>query len=85
MSSREELRSRLEFRREALTEARAAYLDILRGRAASYAIGTRNITKHNLDELWDIIRDMEKEVDSLEVSLNGGARRKSVGAVIRDW
>lgn len=85
MSSREELTARLEFRRGALIEARAAYLDILRGRAQSYAIGSRNITKHNISELWDIITDLEKEVDGLEAILNGGSRRKAVGVVLRDW
>ena len=85
MTSREELKARLEFRRAALDEARAAYLDIMNGRAQSYAIGTRNITKHNLSELLEAIRDLEKEVDGLEAVLNGGKRRKAVGVVIRDW
>lgn len=85
MSSREELATRLEFRRAALDEARAAYLEIMKGRAQSYAIGSRNITKHNISELWDIITDLEKEVDGLEAVLNGGSRRKAVGVVMRDW
>lgn len=85
MSSRKELEARLEFRRAALDEARAAYLEIMKGRAQSYAIGSRNITKHNISELWDIIVDLEKEVDGLESVLAGGSRRKSVGTVIRDW
>lgn len=85
MSSRAELTARLEFRRGALNEARAAYLDILGGRAQSYAIGSRNITKHNLSELWDMITDLEKEVDGLEAVLNGGSRRKAVGIIPRDW
>ena len=85
MASIVELRSRLEFRRKALSEAQEAYLEILKGRAQSYTIGSRNITKHNLDELWTIIKDMEKEVDNLEAALCGGARRKSVGVVLRDW
>ena len=85
MSSRNELEARLEFRRTALDEARTAYLAIMKGQAQSYAIGSRNITKHNISELWDIITDLEKEVDSLEAVLDGGSRRKSVGAVIRDW
>ena len=85
MSSRAELESRLDFRRAALDEARAAYLDILGGRAQSYAIGSRNITKHNLSELWDMITDLEKEVDGLEAVLNGGSRRKAVGIIPRDW
>ena len=85
MTSKEELQARLKFRREALDEARAAYLDIMKGRAQSYAIGSRNITKHNISDLWDIITDLEKEVDGLESALNGGKQRKAVGVVLRDW
>ena len=85
MASINELKERLEFRRAALDEARAAYLDIMKGRAQSYAIGSRNITKHNISELWDIIVDLEKEVDSMENVLAGGSRRKAVGVIPRDW
>lgn len=79
-----ELNARLEFRRAALDEARAAYLDILGGRAQSYAIGSRNITKHNITELGRIIANLEKEVDALEAMLAGGSRRKAVGVIPRD-
>ena len=85
MSNRKDLESRLEFRRAALEEAMAAYLDIMKGRAQSYAIGSRNITKHNIRELMDIITDLENEVDALEAMLAGGKRRKAVGAIPRDW
>ena len=85
MSSRAELEARLKFRREALDNARTAYLEILKGQAQSYTIGSRNITKHNISELWDIITDLEKEVDGMEAALNGGKRRKAVGVVMRDW
>lgn len=85
MENRKELEARLDFRRAALDEARSAYLEIMKGRAQSYAIGSRNITKHNISELWDIITDLEKEVDGLESVLAGGSRRKAVGAIPRDW
>lgn len=85
MPNRKELEARLEFRRAALDEARSAYLAIMKGRAQSYAIGSRNVTKHNISELWDIITDLEKEVDSLQSILAGGSRRKSVGVIPRDW
>lgn len=85
MSSRAELESRLDFRRAALDEARAAYLAIMKGQAQSYTIGSRNITKHNISELWKIITDLEKEVDGLTSVLSGGSRRKSVGVIPRDW
>lgn len=85
MTSKEELQARLEFRRSALTEARTAYLALLKGQVQSYAIGTRNLTKFDLAELEETIRKLEKEVDSLESILIGGKRRKAVGVVPRDW
>ena len=85
MTSRTDLEARLKFRRDALEEARTAYLEIMRGRAQSYTIGSRNITKHNLNDLWKIIQDMENEVDAMAAMLNGGKRRKAVGVIPRDW
>lgn len=85
MSNKTELTARLQFRREALEEARAAYLALLNGQVKSYAIGSRNLTRFDLSELWDIIVGMEREVDSLAAELNGGKRRKAVGVIPRDW
>lgn len=85
MSNKTELAARLQFRREALEEARAAYLALLNGQVKSYAIGSRNLTRFDLSELWDIIVGMEREVDSLAAAVNGGSRRKAVGVIPRDW
>lgn len=85
MTSREELRARLEFRKNALGEARTAYLALLNGQVQSYAIGSRNLTKFDLDELKKTIIDLEKEVDGLEAVLRGGSRRKAVGVIPMDW
>ena len=85
MTGREELSARLEFRREALKEAREAYLALLKGQVKSYAIGSRNLTKFDLAELRKTISDLEKEVDGLENLLAGGTRRKAVGVLPRDW
>lgn len=85
MTSREELRARLEFRKNALGEARTAYLALLNGQVQSYAIGSRNLTKFDLDELKKTIIDLEKEVDGLEAALRGGSRRKAVGVIPMDW
>lgn len=85
MTSRIELEKRLEFRRAALDEARAAYLALLSGGVKSYAIGSRNLTKLDLPQLEETISSLEKEVDSLEEALRGGKRRKAVGVVPRDW
>lgn len=85
MTVRTEMLARLHFRRTALEEARAAYLALLNGQVKSYSIGSRNLTRLDLSELWDIIVEMEREVDSLDAALNGGKRRKAVGVVPRDW
>ena len=85
MTSREELRARLDFRKKALEAARAAYVALLEGQAQSYSIGSRNLTKFDLPKLKEEITSLEKEVDGLSAMLNGGKRRKAVGAVPRDW
>ena len=85
MASKTTLKIRLENRKKALEAAWEAYHDILNGRAQSYTIGTRTITKHNLADLVEIIERFEKETDELEAALlNGGKRRKAVGVVFRD-
>ena len=85
MTSKSELKARLEFRKEALSEARTAYLALLSGQVQSYAIGSRNLTKLNLGELKETIFSLEKEVDSLEAALNGGSKRKALGVIPMDW
>lgn len=85
MASRAELQARLEFRRAALDEARTAYLALLKGQVQSYTIGSRNLTKFDLEELRKTVTDLEKEVDALESVLSGGTRRKAVGVIPRDW
>lgn len=80
-----ELKARLEFRRTALTSARAAYLALLEGQVQSYTIGSRNLTKFDLPELWETITELEKEVDELEAAVSGKKRRKAVGVIPRDW
>ena len=85
MSSRAEITSRLEFRRAALEEARKAYIELLSGRVKSYTIGSRSMTKFDLQELETTIGKLEKEVAELEEQLRSGKARKAVGVVIRDW
>lgn len=85
MAIQEELKARLEFRHASLDAARAAYLALLNGQVKSYAIGSRNLTRFDLPQLEDTIRNLEKEVDELEGALSGRKRRKSVGIIPRDW
>jgi hypothetical protein len=79
-----ELNARLEFRRTALSELRTAYHALVSGQVASYAIGSRNLTRFDLTKLKNEILDMEKELDALTALANGGGRRKAVGVIPRD-
>lgn len=85
MASKTVIKSRLEFRRKALEQARAAYLALLSGQVKSYAVGSRNLTRLDLPQLEETIAKLEKEIDGLEEELRGGKRRKAVGAIPRDW
>lgn len=85
MASKFELEKRLEFRREALEQARNAYIALLSGGVKSYAIGSRNLTKFDIPQLEESISKLEKEVDQLEKVLCGGKPRKVVGVIPRDW
>ena len=80
-----ELQKRLEFRQQALEQARSAYLALLAGGVKSYAIGSRNMTKLDIPQLENSIAKLEKEVDELQAQVSGGNRRKAVGIVPRDW
>ena len=79
-----ELKARLEFRREALKELRAAYLALVTGQVQSYTIGSRNLTKFDLTKLKAEIDEMEKELDQLAALDSGRTRRKAVGVIPRD-
>lgn len=85
MASKFELEKRLEFRREALEQARNAYIALLSGGVKSYAIGSRNLTKLDIPQLEDSIARLEKEVEQMEKVLSGGRPRKAVGVIPRDW
>ena len=80
-----EIRARLEFKREALTKAREAYIALLDGNAQSYTIGSRSLTRLDLDKLEAHIKALENEIDELEAELAGGKARKSVGVIPMDW
>lgn len=85
MVSKKTLQDRIEFRKRTLDEMRSAYLDLIAGRVKSYTIGSRSLTRFDLKELDDLIKQTEKEIDSLESQLAGGKPRKAVGVVPRDW
>lgn len=85
MESKDELEKRLEFHRAAVGGLRTAYLALVSGGVQSYSIGSRSLTKFDLETIRDELKYHEKEIAALESILSGGSRRKAVGVVIRDW
>ena len=85
MADKADIQEKISFRREALTAARDAYKALLSGQVQSYAIGSRNLTRLDLEKLKAEINDLEKEIDELTAKLKGGYRRRAVGVVPRDW
>lgn len=85
MADKKELQERLDFRKTALTAARQAYTALLSGQVQSYTIGSRNLTRLDLEKLKNEIDGLEKEIDSLAAAINGKGRRKAVGVIPRDW
>lgn len=80
-STRIRLQASLQFNKDALEEARKAYLALLNGRVKSYTIGPRSLTKLDLPELEALIGKHEAKIAELESVLAGGGRRKAVGVV----
>lgn len=85
MADKQELRERLDFRKTALAAARQAYTALLSGQVQSYAIGSRNLTRLDLEKLKKEINGLEKEIDELSALINGKTHRRAVGVVPHDW
>lgn len=85
MATTKELQERIDFRKSALTAARTAYTALLSGQVQSYTIGSRNLTRLDLEKLKNEIDALEKEIDELTATLNGKPRRRAMGIVPRDW
>lgn len=79
------IEKRLTMRKSFLEKAYEAYEKLLSGEVQSYTIGSRSLTKFDLETLQDTIAKWEKEVDELEAQLAGYKKRKSVGVIPRDW
>ena len=80
-----ELQERIKFRKAALKELRAAYLALVDGRAQSYTIGSRTLTRLDLTDLGDEIRELEDELDELEASADGSGGRRVIPVIPMNW
>ena len=85
MATRIEIQRRLAVKKEALMAAEKAYIALLNGQVQSYTIDNRELTKFDLPKLEETISRLENEVDSLENQLKGGARRRTVAVIPRDF
>ena len=83
--TRAELQIDIDFHRSAKEKLQAAYLAIADGGVQSYSIGSRSLTKHDLEKIRLEIAEHDKAIGELSAMLNGGWRRKAVGIVPRDW
>lgn len=83
--TRTEIQEKLTFHRAALTALRAAYLALAEGGVKQYSIGSRSLTKFDLNRINEEIKGHEKAIAELDAALNGRKRRRAVGVIARDW
>ena len=84
MATKSDLKIRLDFHRSAAQKLREAYLALADGGVQSYSIGSRSLTKLDIEKIRAEITAHEKTIDSLEAQLAGGKRRKAVAVIPRD-
>lgn len=72
---------KIDFLKERLELYYAAERRILEGQ--SYKLGSRELTRANLKEVQDKIKELENDIEKLESS--GTTKRKVYKVVPRDW
>ena len=80
-----EMQEKLTFHRAALSSLRAAYLALADGGVQSYSIGSRSLTKLDLEKIRKEMKTHEKAINELTAALAGKRQRKAVGIVACDW
>ncbi len=87
MSSRTkaEMYADLDFHKIAKKKLQEAYIAIAEGGVQSYSIGSRSLTKHDLQKIREEVSQHDKAILELTAALSGKRRRKAVGIVPRDW
>lgn len=85
MANMTDIRIQVEFHRESAKKLREAYLALIEGGVQSYTIGSRSLTKYDLEKIRAEIKAHEKAINELEAALCGKKRRKAVGVIPRDW
>ncbi len=84
--NRTDIEAKIKDKKERLEAYRDRELEILKGGVQSYGIGSRNVTRYNVDlaSIRAAINELEKEVAELEALLRCGNARKAVGVIPRD-
>lgn len=80
-----EILADIEFHKLAKQKLQTAYLAIAEGGVQSYSIGSRSLTKHDLETIQSEIAKHDKAIAELSATLYNKGRRKAVGIVPRDW
>ena len=80
-----EIRARLVFWQDALVKMRKAYLALIDGGVKSYTIEDRQLTRFDIPDLLNQIKEAEAKVDELTALLEGRGPRKAFGVLPRDW
>ena len=83
--TKRELMFDLDFHKVAKGKLQDAYLAIAEGGVQSYSIGSRSLTKHDLEKIRLEIERHDKAIAELTALLSGRGRRRAVGVVPRDW
>lgn len=83
----DEINERLELSKKRLKAYQEQELKMLTDGVQAYGVGSRNVTRYNMDlnQIRQAIKELQNEVDELTSLANGGNIRKAVGVVIRDW
>lgn len=86
-TQRRRIERRLELNRERLDMYLAQEQKILEGQARAYQIGSRNISRYEVDlaDLRETIDELEKKIAEDEDLLAGKRPRKALAFVPRHW
>ncbi len=83
----EELAATIESKKKRLELYLKREAEMLDGGVQSYGLGSRNVTRYNTDlaQIRASIKELEREIATLEGQQAGKKPRKAVGVVPRDW
>ena len=84
MATKAELQADLDFHKTAKERLQAAYLALAEGGVQSYTIGSRSLTKLDMEKIRTEIAAHNKAITELTAALNGGRRIRAVGIIPRD-